>query len=100
MFLHWRLTPAHKQILQALGEGWVLKAHRDVEGVKWYRLYGLAGEELGIDAGDVGWLFRQKLIFTNHKFPANSYFLTDKGRQIAGILTDKPIKSLGATEGE
>ena len=98
MLLRWRLTVAHKQILQALGVGWVLKAHRDIEGAKWYCLYGLAGEKVGVEAVDVGWLFKQALIFTNHKFPANSYFLTEKGRGIAGILTNKPITSLGAKD--
>lgn len=74
-------------LLRALAQGWLLKSHRNMDGHKAYRLYAPDGSpplELPWDmvAGlqDRGW------IDSNKKFPAATYWLTERGRQaLSGV---------------
>ena len=93
----WRLSDEQKGILAQLARGWTLKAHRDLEGNKLYLLHALTDAERRVEAGDVARLFQHKLLYTNHKFPANTYLLTDRGRGIAEAITGIEITALGSS---
>lgn len=77
------LTAAERQVLLAIARGWTLKSHRYLDGRKEYQLHPL-------DEGDVrtvAWetvdaLREQGFIDSNKKFPAATYLLTDKGREV------------------
>jgi hypothetical protein len=72
-----------RQVLAALAAGWSLKAHRDLEGNKDYRLHPLEGEPAAVRAETVAALVEQGLIDSNKKFPAATFWLTAKGRERA-----------------
>jgi len=91
------LADAHKSILSALAEGIVLKGHRNIEGEKVYKLHGMDGSEIEEVAPEVmEFLKEYKLIHSNMKFPAASFLLTEKGREIAEELVGHDISALGA----
>ena len=80
-----QLTPAQRQVLQAMRDGATLKAHRDLDGQKTHLLHPLAGEPLPISAELVESLRNPGLIQSNLKFPAAAYVLTDKAvEQLSG----------------
>lgn len=65
--------------------GKTLKSHRDAEGGKAYVLHALEGEPEPVDWAVAEYLQAQNLIDSNKKFPAATYWLTEKGREaIAG----------------
>ena len=68
------MRPIQKHILVALADGWSLKAHRNIEGEKQYTLHHPHGEQEGVTDRAVQGLCRHGLLYTNHKFPANTYF--------------------------
>lgn len=77
------LTVAEKRVLLAIAEGWTLKSHRYLDGRKEYRLHPLDEAE----AQTVSWktvdALREKgLIDSNKKFPAATYLLTERGREV------------------
>ncbi len=74
------LTPAQVELLQAIAQGLTLKSHRDLDGHKEYRLHTLAGQSSLIAWEDVEALQAAGLIDSNKKFPAATYWLTDRGR--------------------
>lgn len=86
LWRHWwgrrkRLAPEQSRILRQLGEGWTLKSHRYLDGKKLYQLHSLTGEVEEVTGLGVEALMEMGYIYTNHKFPANSYLLTEKGRK-------------------
>jgi hypothetical protein len=60
--------------------GWTLKAHRYLDGRKEYRLHSLEGEIEVVAPATVQSLAERGLIDSNKKFPAATFWLTDKGR--------------------
>jgi hypothetical protein len=76
------LSGERGRILMAMAAGTTLKAHRYLDGRKLYRLHALEGitEEVGEE--DVQRLVDQGLIDSNKKFPAATFWLTEKGREI------------------
>ena len=91
------LNEAHEYVLKALANGIVLKGHRSIEGEKVYKLHAMDGSEIEIIAPDVmDFLKENKLIHSNMKFPAASFLLTDKGREIAAALIGHDISALGS----
>ncbi len=75
-----RLTSAQKNILAAIAGGHFLKAHRDVDGGKVYKLHSLEGEAQVVAPADVEALCEHGLIDSNKKFPAATFWLTERGR--------------------
>ena len=69
------------RILNAVAAGWTLKAHRDLEGGKAYRLQPLDGPTEAVRAEAVLGLVERGLLDSNKKFPAATFWLTDQGRQ-------------------
>lgn len=67
--------------MRLLAEGWTLKSHRYLDGKKLYQLHSLTGEVEQVNGLEVEALMEAGYIYTNHKFPANSYLLTEKGRK-------------------
>lgn len=78
-----KLTASQRRILQAVGQGWTLKAHRDLEGGKAYRLHSLdpAGSAEEVAAADVQALVTGGWIDSNKKFPAATFWLTPAGKK-------------------
>src|SRR6185295_2126741 len=95
------LSDAHRDVLRALAEGIVLKGHRNIEGEKVYKLHAMDGSEIEVISPDVvEFLKEEKLIHSNMKFPAASFLLTDKGRQIASELIGRDVSALGGEQYE
>ena len=63
--------------------GQTLKAHRYLDGRKEYRLHALTGESELVAGSTVAALVEGGLIDSNKKFPAATFWLTDKGRAAA-----------------
>jgi len=78
-----RLSPTQKRILRALLGGATLKSHRYLDGGKEYRLHPLSGEAARVPAQDVHRLEEVGLLLSNHKFPATTLFLSQRGRRAA-----------------
>jgi len=78
------LTATAKRVVMAIAEGWTLKSHRYLDGSKEYRLHPLGeGEAETVRWETVEALRERELIDSNKKFPAATYLLTDRGREIA-----------------
>ena len=70
------------RLLQAMAGGWTLKAHRYLDGAKEYRLHPLQGPSEIVAPSIVEALVDQRLIDSNKKFPAATFYLTDLGRRV------------------
>ena len=70
--------------------GWTLKAHRYLDGRKEYRLHSLEGTSEAVAPETVQALSEAGLIDSNKKFPAATFWLTDKGRSAVAGLTHPP----------
>lgn len=81
-----RLAETHKRVLAAMAGPYFLKSHRDIEGHKVYKLHPLEGPEEVIPAKVVDDLVEQGLIDSNKKFPAATYWLTEKGKAFVSTL--------------
>ena len=81
-----RLGATHRQVLLALADGCTLKAHRYVDGAKVFRLHPLDGPAETVSAVVVDYLFERRLIDSNKKFPAATYWLTEDGKKIVAHL--------------
>lgn len=81
-----RHSAAHTQLLRALAEGWALKAHRDIEGRKAFQLHHPDGRSEPADWNIAEALAEQGLIDSNKKFPAATFWLTEKGKQMLAEL--------------
>lgn len=84
------LPTAQHQLLVALANGHFLKAHRDLEGGKLYQLHPLQGEPQTVNGDDVQVLVDEGLIDSNKKFPAATFWLTEKGKAI--VKTSEVIR--------
>lgn len=85
------LTASEKRVMLAIAEGWTLKSHRYLDGRKEYRLHPLGeGEAESVAWETVEKLREQELIDSNKKFPAATYLLTDKGREVVDVSGGPP----------
>lgn len=76
------LAPAERRLLTAVAAGAVLKAHRDLEGGKAWRLHFTDGRPTEtVPRRLVDDLAERGLIDSNKKFPAATFWLTEHGRQ-------------------
>lgn len=70
-------------MLARIAAGWALKAHRDLEGGKTWRLHPPEGEAVPVAAEAAIALVEAGLIDSNKKFPAATFWLTPAGRAYA-----------------
>jgi hypothetical protein len=84
-----QLSPAQKRVLVALVTGCSLKSHRYLDGSKIYQLHPLTGQAETLERSTVELLYRQGLIDSNKKFPAATYWLTEKGKVLAIALKER-----------
>jgi hypothetical protein len=84
-----RLGEEQEKILEAMMAGWTLKSHRYVDGDKIYQLHPLEGEPRQVNEKAVKALMKRGLIYSNQKFPAATYLLTNKGMSLATKLDDQ-----------
>ena len=91
-----KLSAHQSDLLAALATGAVLKSHRDLDGHKVYRLHPLQGPAQLLTPHTVDALKRHALIASNQKFPAATYLLTDKGRQLIEQNACVAVSSLTA----
>ena len=94
------MTPSERQVLRAIAAGWTLKAHRELDGAKIYRLHPLDDSSpQEVEQTTVEFLRREGLIDSNKKFPAATYLLTEKGQQVVTELGedagDLPLSAKG-----
>jgi hypothetical protein len=80
--------PLH--LLNALAHGFTLKAHRDIDGHKEYRLHGPDGAATAIERATVEYLVERGLLGSNQKFPTATFWLTLAGR---AQIADRPPRS-------
>ncbi len=73
-------SSAEAHVLAAIAAGWTLKDHRYLDGRKEYRLHSLAGVVEPVAPEIVQALVEGGMIDSNKKFPAATFWLTDKGR--------------------
>ena len=85
-----KLSQSDKRVLLALASGCALKSHRDVEGVKVYQLHPLGGPAQAVERATIESLQDQELIDSNKKFPAATYWLTEKGRGVVAAIGGHP----------
>ncbi|MBP7998600.1 MAG: hypothetical protein KA314_07105 [Chloroflexi bacterium] len=87
------LTLTQARIIRGLAQGWPLKSHRYLNGVKVFKLYHPDGTKETVRRTTMAVLTRDWLIYSNHKFPAAAYTLTDKGKEVAAALGE-PVQGL------
>ena len=76
------VSNAQKRIIRALKNGSTLKSHRYLDGTKIYQLHHLDGTGTTMRQKTVAILRLRGFIQGNHKFPAATYVLTEKGKQL------------------
>jgi len=81
-----RLSKTQTRVLLALADGCVLKSHRYLDGSKVYQLHPLDRPAETIRRTTVEHLFGHRLIDSNKKFPAATFWLTEKGKELAATL--------------
>jgi hypothetical protein len=81
------LSKTQQRVLVALANGYFLKSHRYLDGAKVHKLHSLAGSAETIRRTTVEHLCNQGLIDSNKKFPAATYWLTEKGKLVAVALS-------------
>ncbi len=84
-FARLKLNDAHWRVLQAMAQGHLLKSHRDLEGHKVYQLHPLDGPPAPVDPDIVAYLAEHGLIDSNKKFPAATYWLTARAREMLAV---------------
>jgi hypothetical protein len=77
------------KVLCALLDGYTLKSHRYLDGTKVYQLHPLNGPTEPVQKRVVEALQAQGLIYSNQKFPAATYLLTERGRELAALQRSK-----------
>jgi hypothetical protein len=80
-----KLSQAEAKILTALLTGSTLKSHRYLDGTKVYQLHALDGPIEPVQQRIVESLQARGLIYSNQKFPAATYSLTEQGRELAAL---------------
>jgi hypothetical protein len=73
-----------RHILTLMAGGGFLKSHRDIEGGKVFKLHPLDGDPEVVQPDVVELLREQGLIDSNKKFPVATFWLTEKGKIVAG----------------
>ena len=91
-----RLTPDQHQLLLAIARGDSLKAQRDIDGGKVYRLYNLEGDAIPIERAVADDLIEHGLLGSNQKFPAATFWLTAAGRAQIADRAKRPDRSEAA----
>lgn len=76
------LSPAQKHILRSLQDGATLKSHRFLDGGKEFRLHPLNADATQVPVEEVQGLEEQGLLFSNHKFPVATLYLSQHGRRL------------------
>jgi len=82
-----KLSASQQHLLLAIARGHFLKAHRDLEGNKTYKLHPLQGESYTVSGDDVQHLCDLGLLDSNKKFPAATFWLTEKGKALISQLS-------------
>ena len=67
-----------------MADGATLKAHRTLDGSKVHKLHPLEGDAVTVSSTVVRTLEKCGWVRSNMKFPAATYLLTEKGRQLLG----------------
>jgi hypothetical protein len=80
------LSSAEERLLLALSAGHILGSHRFLSGRKVFKLTSSIDGSQRVSPAAVESLRRRELIYTNFKFPAATYSLTDRGRRLAAQL--------------
>lgn len=70
------------EVLNGLGNGWVLKSRRELNGKKEFVLQTPNGERKRINPKAIYILRKKGLVDSNKKFPVATFYLTDLGREI------------------
>lgn len=91
-----RLHPNSERILVALATGSTLKSHRNIEGDKQFILHHIDGTSQPLDLTDVDPLKRCAAIDSNKKFPAETYLLTQCGRELVQHIVGIDSRTLSA----
>ncbi len=91
-----KLSAAEENLLVDLMNGGTLKAHRDLDGNKLYKLHPLSGSLEAIGRAIIERLKKRGFIDSNKKFPAATYLLTGRGRKVAESLADSSANPLSA----
>ncbi len=81
-----KLSKIQARVLLALADGCALKSHRYLDGRKVYQLHPLDRPGETVRQATVACLVRHRLIDSNKKFPAATYWLTAQGRELATTL--------------
>ena len=81
-----RLTHPQQHVLPAISNGSTLKSQRYLDGAKVFQLHPLDGPVEPVRRATVQALIDRGLIDSNQKFPAATYWLTERGRQIIGEM--------------
>lgn len=81
-----KLSATQIKVIQALAQGCALRSHRYLDGVKVFRLYLPDEKTETVRSSTMEVLERGRFIYSNHKFPAASYTLTDRGKEVAAAL--------------
>jgi hypothetical protein len=81
-----KLSKAPREVLLALASGYRLQSHRHLDGSKLLQLHPHDGQPAQVDRTAVADLKDRGLIESNQKFPAATYSLTAKGKEVAALL--------------
>lgn len=92
-----KLSRVQEKVLRALVKGTTLKSHRHLDGTKVYKLHPLEGPTETVSRKTIEALRARKLIHSNQKFPAATYLLTEKGKEVALGLDEAPHLPLSAS---
>lgn len=74
------------RLLRAIAAGRTLKVHRDMDGHKDFVLHALDGAAEPVDAEVAAGLVEAGLLDSNKKFPAATFWLTERGRAALAAL--------------
>ena len=91
-----KLSKAQVKVLQGFMTGGTLKVHRHLDGSKVYLLDPLEGPPETLQGAIVDHLKAQGLIDSNKKFPAATYLLTEKGKEVAVSLAASSLDPLSS----
>lgn len=83
-------TKAQKYIICAMAEGQFLKSHRDLDGMKVFKLHTPSGRTEIVPPNVVRSLRDKGWIESNKKFPVANFWLTEKGHILAAQLKKTP----------
>ena len=81
------LNADERSLIRAIAHGDRLMDHRDIEGRKWFALHNPDGASTPVDDRLVHGLIERGLISSNKKFPAATYWLTDRAHAASVVAT-------------